>query len=169
MRGRIMELNLLVAALLTLLGGGNPACTQARPVPSEEQTLEAWLTCEECTNGELAAVVRFGRPLVPRLAVALRMGPGQEAVDAARSRLAATHQSMVEYAKTHPGAPVPMSEREYVDRHLENFIVMYQSRAATGLGALGGDDARRELTNAQALPLRAPVLAVVREALLRLQ
>jgi len=171
LRGIVMESNVIAAMLLLILGTGSMGCAQS-PQPRilrNDAVLEAWLTCEECTNGELETIVRAGQSMVSPLAEALRAGPTQDTLDGTRRRLTGAYQSMVEYAKTHPDAPVPMSEREYVDRHLENFIVMYQSHAATGLGAIGGAAAKDELTKASALPLRQPVLTVVRETLQRLQ
>jgi hypothetical protein len=58
-----------------------------------------------------------------------------------------------------------MSESDYVSREEENLIVLYQSRSATALRAIGGPDAKRELTQAQSLPLRPAVLAAVKRAL----
>jgi hypothetical protein len=164
-----MESNLIVAMLMLIVGTGNIACRQADAPRLEDRTIEAWLTCEECKDGELAALVKRGQGAIAPLAAALRTGPSQARLDTTRRQLAKTHQSMLEYAKTHPDAPVPMSESAFVDRHVENFIVQYQTRAATGLGAIGGPAARQELSQAQALPLRPPVMAAVKEALQRLQ
>jgi hypothetical protein len=165
-----MESNMIATLLVLLLGTCSSACarTPAQSQSNEDRVLQAWLTCEECSDGELDAVVKLGSAAVPRLAEALRAGPPQLVLDETRKRLTATHQSMVDYARTHADAAVPMSERDYVDRHTENFIALYQKRAATGLGAIGGPDAKRELTDALARPMRPEVLAAIREALQRL-
>ncbi len=161
-----MGSNLILTTWLLVAGAGAVACRQPSvPLSNDERVIQAWLKCEECSDGELAAVVKLGTQVVPRFGEALRSGPSQEALDEVRKQSAASHQRMVEYAKTHPNAPVPMSERDYVNRQEENFIVLYQSRSATALRAIGGPDARKELTQAASLPLRPAVLAVVQEAL----
>jgi hypothetical protein len=173
-RSTIFARALLVGlAVASACGQQRSEQPQASPVPARPagaaltttQVVDNWLLCEDCLDGELQALVRAGAPTVPLLAAALDAGPPQTNRDEARQRFLATHHSMTDYALTHPSSPVPTSEAEYVQRNLDHYVTMYQLKAARGLGAVGGPDAKRELTQALGLPLTADILTVVREVL----
>ena len=156
-------------AALFLIGYVVAACGQTAPAPTQQnRVIEKWLSCEECSNGELQALVQIGQPAVGPLATALRNGPPQTLRDERRRQLSAKYRASVEYARTHPDSPVPMSEDQYIRRHMDNLVLLYQIRAATGLGFVGGPDARRELTQALSLPLPPDVLVAIRQALVRI-
>ena len=157
---------LAVAALL-VAGAVHPAFGQPLP-PAGTAVVDKWLECEDCIDGELQALVKLGTPAVPSLGAALRSGPPQNKRTAYQTQLSATYQQAVAYAKTHPEAPVPTTEADYIRRHMDNQVTRYQIRAANGLGAIGGPDAKKELTQALGLPLPTAVLVSVREALLRI-
>ena len=168
-----MESMAIAAALSLLMGslataGAQPPATQPTGAQSTEvRAVQNWLRCEECSDGELQALLRLGTTAVPLLGSALRDGPPQAQREENRQHLVATYRSLTEYARTHPFSPVPMTEAEYVQRHMDHYVDLYQTRAARGLGAIGGPDAKKELTQALDLPLPPDVLVAVRESLAR--
>lgn len=133
--------------------------TQAR------RTIVTYLECEECEEGELEAVMKLGQYAVPTLAATLREGPSPASRELLRRQLLDTYQKLKEYERTHPNAKVSQSEEEYVKTYAENYVALYQSRAATALGAIGGPDARKALEGASQLSLRDDVKAAIKAAL----
>lgn len=133
------------------------------------KTIVTYLECEECEEGELEAVVKLGQAAVPTLAATLRGGPGVANRELLRRQLQDTYKKLKEYEKTHPNSKVSQSEEEYVKTYSENYVALYQSRAATALAAIGGPDARKALEEASGLPLRADVKAAVKDALAKIK
>jgi hypothetical protein len=118
------------------------------------------MECEECREGQRAAVTRLGAAAVPVLGQYLR-GPTPERRAEVRRSLLAAYLKMKEYESDHSNAKVPMTQEEYVKTYLDNFIALYQVRSATGLGDIGGPEAARLLDEARRQPLREDAKAVV--------
>jgi alpha-tubulin suppressor-like RCC1 family protein len=100
--------------------------------PSREDYAVAmrWLKCEECVEDELQAVRDRGNALVPILAKALR-GPPDDSVANVKVQLASAH------VRLRSRGPVPVDSTAYVNHYLSNYRSLYQSRAITGLAAIG--------------------------------
>jgi hypothetical protein len=159
--------------------GQGPGPTPAPDVPSgvdpsrltsdqkaeARRTIIAWLECEECTEGQLEAVVKLGAAAVPSLAASLREGPSQASREVYRRNLAATYRELKDYERTHPEAHVTMSEEEYVRTYMENYVALHQTRSATALGAIGGPEARRALEEASRAQFRDDVMHAVQTSL----
>lgn len=168
---------LLVAILVFLQGAWtlpkHAAAQQPTPTAREAaeplSTIITWLECEECTAGELQAVVKLGVAAVSTLARTLREGPPQARREQLHRHLISTYQELKKYETTHPDAKVPMSEEEYVRTYLENYVALYQLRAGIALGAIGGSDANRALEEALQAPLREDVKAVVEDSIKKLK
>lgn len=135
-------------------------------------TIVRWLTCEECTDGELDAVIEKGIVVTPTLAAVLREGPSPAQREAARRALVRSYRELQEYNATvreyDPGrqdVSISMSEEAYVRMYLENYIALFRSRAAHALGVIGGPDAREALTQALNLEVREDVRTSIQEAL----
>ena len=166
----IAKLSLIGVFSLAALG-----CVQrAKPGPvrpltpqaaaEARRTIVAWLECEECTDGELAAVKKLGSIAVPTLAATLREGPPPANLETLRRHLAKTYQKLKEYERTHPESKVS-DEATYVRQNVDAYVSLYKSRAATGLGAIGGSDAKRALQDAAAAPHDDVVKSAINEAL----
>jgi len=125
----------------------------------------SWLECEECTDGELQAVVRLGDVVVPSLTTILRDGPSPSRREIARRSLVDAYRQLRAYGETHPEASITMSEDEYVEMYLGNYVANYQTRAATALAAIGGDRAKQALEAAMTAPSREDVRQVVAKSL----
>ena len=148
-------------------GAGPNGNTNLTPEQSTEarRTIVTYLECEECEEGELEAVVKLGQSAVPTLAATLRGGPGSANRELLRRQLQDTYRKLKEYETTHPNAKVAQTEEEYVKTYSENYVALYQSRAATALSAIGGPDARKALEEASQLPLRDDVKATIKASL----
>jgi hypothetical protein len=123
---------LVTAAALMLTGCGL--------TDREWRTLDAWLTCDECINGERAAAKAIGQKAVPAFSSAL-VGPS------------ARRQTLVraQFANSYPGVVIAgLTPDVYADLLLANYVATYQKRAAISLGDLGGNDAKAALNEALA-------------------
>src|SRR5947209_11444713 len=69
----------IVMMVLGLAGTGCASRGPSAPAPTAAEdarrVIVAWLECEECGDGELAAVVKLGEAAVPSLVAPLRDGP----------------------------------------------------------------------------------------------
>jgi len=114
------------------------ACMSAASAKTGE-TIERYLSCEECVNGELAAVTALGQAAVPTLTAALT-GPSAESmanitkssVDAfVRARAQSERYSQADRALR------PMSDSAtFVSRNVASFRASYQARAAHALAVI---------------------------------
>jgi hypothetical protein len=117
-------------------------------------------------SGELEAVVKLGPSAVSSLAATLRSGPPPSSREIQRGHLVQTYKEMQAYGKAHPReASIKTSEENYVRMYSENYVALYQTRAALALGAIGGEQARNALTEALNASLRDDVRATVKETL----
>jgi hypothetical protein len=112
--------------------------TACRLTDEQYRSLDRWLTCDECVDGEREAVRDIGNHAISRLNAAL-IGPSAQ-------------KSAVMDAKFHesfPLARVPgITEQQYVQTLHANYVAMYQKRAAVSLGDIGGSGARQALDDA---------------------
>lgn len=108
---------------------------------AERRTILQWLTCEECTDGERAAVQAIGGRAVPLLAQVLE----DTTADVNRElRRGFTDGLAASYRRIRsPGVTLP----EYLDVHLSRYFQSVRLRAIQSLGDLG---ATRELQDALA-------------------
>jgi hypothetical protein len=137
------------------------ALTACHPTGAEKAVIERWLLCEECTSGELQAVVALGDHATGRLDKALREGPSRSD----RERIRRHAQSR--YAKLRTRLVTLAS---WVNHYDSSYVAHYQAHAATALGRIGTTRARQALLEAmqrdtvywldvrRALALAAPVL-----------
>lgn len=107
----------------------------------DRQAVDAWLLCDECSQGELQHVVDrggrflFGRPVVNALASALR-GPDRDQMDMKRAHFTASFAELSAHAAS-TGQPLTTTRNQYVNRLLGNYEASYQKRAAVALGEIG--------------------------------
>lgn len=164
-------------------------CAQAPPTPTKEptkaptkaptlppefiveswQTLIRWLECEECTDGELAAVAKLGDVAVPSLVAVLGGGPSAARREELRLSLTEAYRNLQAYARNHPNSIVPMSEDDYVKTYMDNYIALYQTHAARALAEIGGAKAKNALQASLQAGLRDDVKTVIKESLAKLK
>jgi hypothetical protein len=157
---------LIVAAFAAMLAASSLAAVELPPEESlaARKAIVAWLECEECTEGELEAVLKLGQAAVPSLAATLERGPSPASLEKLRLHLESTYRQLVEYSRTHEEVKIDFSQEEYVKVYLENYVANHGVRAAQALGRIGGETARKSLENAGKLPLREDVKKVVEES-----
>ena len=131
-------LSLLVIVLLT------SACGRSR---REHGIVRRWLLCDDCTAGELNAVVGMGGRAVPTLVAALA-GPSTAKRENVRRQIEESYARLAQFPSPDP---VPLSQSEYVARYLNNYVARYQSRAVEALGGIATAQARSALRDALAL------------------
>ncbi|HEU5134993.1 MAG TPA: hypothetical protein VFU13_07600 [Steroidobacteraceae bacterium] len=146
-----------------------PVLSAAAELPPEQslairQAVVAWLECEECTEGELEVVARYGELAVPTLGAALERGPSPASLEKYQLHLESTYQKMVEYARTHEEIKLEQSQDEYVKMYLENYRANYAVRSAEALRKIGGRDASRFLEAASKRKMREDVDTAVLKA-----
>ena len=173
----------LLAAVLVACGGETrveeppletaPAGRRRAPTPEQQvaarRVIAEWLQCEECVDGELDALVQLGAPLAePTLAATLLGGPSPASLALREAELRVRYLELVEFARSHPHAPVGMDLEQHVATYLANFVALQRIRSAQGLAALRGPGAVSALRKTQGLNLRQDVREAVDEALAQL-
>jgi hypothetical protein len=139
------------ASLLTCLVAAG--CQNSNP---DRAVLDAWLTCIECTDGELdslKAQATFHASTIDTLREDLLHGPSATRRARLAQQLTATYQLLAAYVASHPNLDsLAFTQAQFVDLDLENMVTIYQGRAARGLGEIGGTHARAALDSALQLP-----------------
>ena len=151
----------LLRALALAAASAAATCSQCRLAPTEDAVVDRWLECEECSDGELQAVLALGShkrwATVSRLATDLLHGPDAPRAAHFEHRLFQAHASDSLYAAVHMVLrPVP-SWIAYRQEFADNFEATDRIRAAIAVAKVGGWYARWQLRRAAALPLRADV------------
>jgi hypothetical protein len=118
--------------------------------------IEAWLLCDECVDGERAAVRALGDQAVPELARALLDGPPEVSRDVVR------HQSITAHSRAGVGT---LSGNQYATQMVDNYVAKYQERAAVSLGDIRTASAKSALDQALQLPRRSRYRADVWRAI----
>jgi len=118
-----------------------PAC-QDRSAEANRVVMR-WLKCEECVEDELQAVRDLGNDAVQPLADALR-GPPADSTANVESQLGQA------YVLVRDRGPAPtLDSTRYVNHYLANYKSLYQSRAISGLAAIGNERAIAALEEAR--------------------
>jgi hypothetical protein len=134
-----MQVNTLRRRVVILAGVLLAACLPASVTSENEATIERYLTCEECVNGELARVTALGIAAVPALTVALAGPSAQSISNITKSSVEAFSRARAQSQRYSQAdrALRPMSDSAtYVSRNVENFRASYQARAAHALAVI---------------------------------
>ena len=115
-----------------------PSCQSRRPI-----VLTNWLTCGECTDGQLDALKRLEPVPYAELTEALLTGPPAATMSQFEDRLTQHHQTLTEEAE--PDHRLRSQESLYVARYSGNLRRLYRLRAAEGLSHIGGAEAKEAL------------------------
>jgi hypothetical protein len=124
-------------AVAACAGAPRTAALAPGPDPVAAQTaLRNWLECEECWDGELAAVVALGDEVTPSLAATLREGMSPAARARLARQLGERYDERAAWAEAHPETRPTMTRKEYVEHHVANRDALYRVRAARALGQI---------------------------------
>src|SRR5882757_3199058 len=129
----------ILSALFVLMS--TASCSQqttARPMSTAEsaQALEAlttWFECEECQEGELAAVTKYGEAVVPSLIAVLNGGLSPASRERMRLDLESRYDQLTARAQQHPNQKLASTKDEFTALYLGNFDAQYRVRAAQAL------------------------------------
>jgi hypothetical protein len=131
--------------------------------PMDPRTVvDAWLLCEECVDGELAAVLARGADSTTRavavdhLSAALLAGPSPTRIANLRQQYLESFEADSVYGQTVLGVAPLANSPDYVAHYLDNFIAVFRARAALALARIGGPRAQAVLDSALADRLRDP-------------
>jgi len=127
-----------------------PTLPELTPTDSAAATeaLVEWFECEECEQGELEAVTKYGGAVVPLLAAVVVRGASPASLELTRRELEKRYDELAAYQKTHPEVKLASNKEEFVAMYLGNYNALYRTRAATALGIIGGDKAKEALEQA---------------------
>ncbi len=127
-------------ALLALGVCGMMACRD----PGFETAVRQALLCDECTDGQLEALIRYGDKVVPRLVSEAR-GPVPAAVDQHRARLNSEWQRIRTRRVLLAGPNLAADSTRMVNSLTDAFRNSYQRRALLLLHQIGTPRARRAI------------------------
>jgi HEAT repeat protein len=133
--------------------------------PTADARIAAWLDCDECGEGQLAAVVELGDAVVPSLAATLRDGLSPAYRKRLELRLREHYASRRARGETVSGEAPSLGVDAYVAQQVGSWEALHRSRAATALGRIGTEAARRALRETLEIPQRPSVEMAVRAAL----
>src|SRR5262245_10566569 len=150
---RMIQTSQVLVLLAVLL---SPLAAHAQDPAEIRRTIARWLECEECSDGELNAVVSLAQKAVPTLAATLRSGPS----------LASRQQRQLHLEQTYDqlraqGLATNYSKPAYVQAYLANYEALYRIRSAQALGAIGGAQAKQALQTALGTHLQPDVQRAV--------
>lgn len=172
MRGRALRIAAVSLVAATFACASFERCRdddskQTVIVDSAEATarIGAWLGCDECGEGQLAAVVELGGTAVPSLVATLRDGLSPAHRAEIERQLRARYAARVARGVAVPGEGPALDEAAWVAQQIAARDALHRSRAATALGRIGTKDALDALRAALAAPQRPSVEAAVRAAL----
>jgi len=160
----------VVAVVLTVAcGSGNDRAGLADLSQQERDlalhTIVSWLECEECVDGELAAVSELRTAVVPPLINALEHGPSPANIAKERYALETRFGRLAR-----DGVKLEASPDVIAEQYLNNYRARYGMRAAIALGDIGGADARNALVRASRdASVRPDVRQEVEKALAKLE
>jgi hypothetical protein len=141
-----------------------PLTPEERPrqlTPQERVRIYSWLQCEECIDGELAAVkalgsgARTGKATVDSLSDDLLAGPSAERRENVARQFVASFLEDSAHADS-AGTRLPVGSIEYAQYYQYNFVNLYRVRAAIALAEIGGPKATAVLDSAVARHSRTP-------------
>ena len=143
----------VAAVLLCVSCGGEP---DPQSAADAQRRIQDWLLCEECTDGELAAVTALGSEAVPSLVATLRMGLSPASRALLQQQLAETWKA---------SGDARMSREEFISHHVGNRDALLRVRAARALGRIGTPEAQAALREALVVRQRPSVEESIRDAL----
>ncbi len=123
------------------------------PTPKEaadsQRVLKDWFECEECDDGELAAVVELGDGAVHLLGAVVVRGLSSAARARFVGQLEERYEQRLAYAEQYPSFAPVMKRDVFLSHHLGNRDALYRVRALRALERMGTDAARDALEEAQ--------------------
>ena len=155
------------------------ACTQSAAAErtarmSVEQSeaartaLVEWFECEECEEGQLQAVVKYGQAVVPLLRSALLHGASPASREILRRELEKRYDELQKYQQTHRNVKIS-SKEQFIASNIDNLNAQYQVRAAQALAEIGGPTAIRALEDGLDKAKRADVRTTIKNSLSKLK
>ena len=153
-RGRARGWLPCLLALALTQGGCNGQ--NVLPVASGRERIDAWLLCQDCTDGELDSLTALGNlhpAVVESLSTDLLAGPSATRRSNIQQQVDLSFDADTAYEHS-VGAATTISSADYVALYTGNYVAVYRARAAVALAAIGGPRAGTALDSAIADQLR---------------
>jgi hypothetical protein len=128
-------------AAASMRAGDNTGSYSQNEFAAIQETLFNWLECEECTSTQLKAVAQLGPKALPFLKSAFTSGPSDSRLRKLALHLRQEYKKMQEYQASHLKFKIPLSETQYVETHVVNFMNQYRTNAEIALVSIGGPEA----------------------------
>lgn len=158
-------LSLAIAACFPTTGLGQTDSSQHMSRSDAVTALITWFECDDCGQGGLKAVTRYGEAIVPSLVATLNAGPSPARRERLRRSRDAGYDELASQAGSKLSMKLASSKEEYVARYLANLDARYRIRAAQALAAIGGTNARRALETALGKAERDDVRTAIQQSL----
>lgn len=132
-----------------------PASTVA-PEGTGRHAVDAWLLCQDCTDGELDSLTALGKlhpEVVETLGTDLLSGPAPARRANIEQQLERTFTADTAYEHA-AGVTSTLSSTDFVSLYADNYVAVYRAHAAMALAAIGGSRAGLVLDSAVAGQLR---------------
>jgi hypothetical protein len=153
----IAILRTMIAVVAVSTSHAEDADRQSARRMEAQRALHTWYNCIECQKGELEELIKHQALVQESLVQTLREGPSPVQKREIELQLRANHRSS-------PSQTI--SEDRYVELFMANISARYSIRAATALGRINSDGARKALQEAQGNErLRNDVRSAARNAL----
>jgi|ERR1051325_4779048 hypothetical protein len=134
-------------------------------VETARRAVIAWLECEDCVSGELAAVVHYGDTVVPMLRAAILGGASPATKAVLRLDLEERYDELVAREAKPPYAKVGSTKEAFVARNLESLDAQYKIQAAMALAAIGTPSAKKAMQDGLASASRPDIREAIRSQL----
>jgi hypothetical protein len=129
------------------------------------EALVRWFECDECEEGELNNVTKYGAAVVPSLEATLRQGPSAANREVMRRTLEARYAQLMASGQERSDTKPATSKDDFVAMYMRNYEAQYRARAAQALGAIGGNDATKILEQESRSSHRSDVQQSLQKAL----
>ncbi|MDH5181082.1 MAG: HEAT repeat domain-containing protein [Gammaproteobacteria bacterium] len=165
--GAVLRLCLLVFAglLFTACDNKKTPTVNYQEIEAARTAMVNWLECEECTEGELKAVLVHSKRLQPMFMSTLKKGVAPASTELYRLELEKRYDELVAYSEKHPRSKPTLPKEKFVQLYLDKLTAQYQSRAAKALAAIGGEESKRALQEALQTTRAEDVKMTIKQAL----
>lgn len=122
-----------------------------------KETVNAWLLCDECSDGELSRVIALDRRAISLLTASLNTGPDSQQRANIRTQLRSDAAAVSRLGEMRVGVSA-IDTNAFFDRYVDNYAQTYRERALLALTVLKDTArARKAIDSLVALDAVAPL------------
>lgn len=144
---------------------GSSSGPDYKKIEAARSAMVNWLECEECTEGELKAVLAHKDRLQPMFISSLNKGVAPASLQLYKYDLGKRYDELVAASRTNPRTRPTVSKDAYIKLYLGNFVAQYKVRSAKALSAIGGEKSKQAIKEALGREKRKDVVKALKDAL----